>query len=161
DLWLTNGSTLDALRAGKPGAGNTLWLNDGNIHFTNATEGAGIGGSRWGNGVAIGDVDNGGDLDVFVAEVGADCLYFNAGKGHFREVGAKAGLTGPRWSSSATFVDIDRDGRLDLFVANYLQFDLKNPPAWGGDSTWRGAAVMRGPRGLPRDRPSLYRNAET
>jgi hypothetical protein len=158
DLWLTNGSTLDALRDGKPGAGNTLWKNDGKGKFTDATGGAGIGGSRWGNGVAVGDVDNDGDLDVFVAEFGPDCLYLNDGTGRFTDVGARAGLTDPRWSSSATFFDYDRDGWLDLFVANYLQFNLQNPPPYGGDSQWRGQPVMRGPKGLPKDKPALYRN---
>ncbi|HKE01458.1 MAG TPA: CRTAC1 family protein [Planctomycetota bacterium] len=158
DVWLTNGSTIDRLREGRAGAGNTLWLNDGTGRFADATAGAGIGGSRWGNGIAVGDVDNDGDLDVFVAEIGPDLLYLNDGKGHFREVGAAAGLRDPRWSASAIFVDFDRDGDLDLFVANYLGFDLASPPAYGGDSRWHGLEVMRGPRGLPHDRPALYRN---
>jgi enediyne biosynthesis protein E4 len=158
DLWLTNGSTLERLRKGEPGAGNTLWLNDGRGKFTDATARAGVGGSIWGNGVAVGDVDNDGDIDVFVAEFGPDRLYLNDGKGRFREVGAAAGLADPRWSSSATFVDFDRDGRLDLFVANYLRFDPAARPPFGGDSQWRGLPVMRGPRGLPKDRPALYRN---
>src|SRR5262249_36758821 len=63
DAWLTNGSTLAALRAGRPGAGNTLWRNDGAGRFADATAGAGLEGSRWGNGAAVGDVDNDGDLD--------------------------------------------------------------------------------------------------
>lgn len=157
DLWLTNGSTLESLRAGKPGAGDTLWLNDGAIHFTDATAGTGIGGSLWGNGVAVGDADGDGDLDVFVAEFGPDRLFLNDGKARFRDVGRAAGLTDPRWSSSATFLDYDRDGKLDLFVANYLQFGLAVPPLFGGDSQWRGHPVMRGPRGLPKDSPALYR----
>lgn len=161
DCWLTNGSTLEALRERKPGAGNTLWLNElgstGRVRFVNATEGAGIGGSLWGNGVAVGDVDNDGDLDVFVAEFGPDALYVNDGKAKFRSVGAEAGLTDPRWSSAAVFFDFDRDGVLDLFVGNYIQFDLTSPPSHGGDSQWRGIPVMRGPRGLPKDTCSLYR----
>lgn len=158
DAWLTNGSTLINLRLSAPGAGNTLWLNDGKAKFTNATEAANIGGSVWGNGVAIGDVDNDGDLDVFVAEFGPDCLYLNDGKAHFTEIGAKSGLVDPRWSSSATFLDYDKDGKLDLFVGNYLKFNIQSPPLYGGDSTWKGKPVMRGPRGLEKDKPSLYHN---
>jgi hypothetical protein len=105
----------------------------------------------------VGDADNDGDLDVFVAEIGPDCLYVNSGKAVFREVGAKAGLTDPRWSSAATFLDFDRDGILDLFVCNYLKFNLTSPPLYGGDSTWRGAQVMRGPKGLEKDTSLLYK----
>ncbi len=158
DLWLTNGSTLEALREGKPGAGNSLWRNDGHGRFADATKGAGIEGSRWGNGVAVGDVDNDGDLDVFVAEIGPNQLFLNGGLARFREVGVEAGLGDKRWSSSATFFDAERDGDLDLFVANYLDFDLSQPPAFGGDSIWRGVPVMRGPRGLAKSRPALFRN---
>lgn len=159
DTWITNGSTLESLRDGKPGAGNSLWRNDGSMHFTDITANAQIGGSRFGNGVAVGDVDNDGDLDVFVAEFGPDCLYLNDGKAKFTEVGAASGLTDPRWSSAATFLDYDKDGKLDLFVANYLKFNLSSPPPYGGpDSTWKGVPVMRGPRGLEKDRPLLYHN---
>lgn len=158
DVWFTNGSTLEALRDGKPGAGNTLWANQGGMKFSNITDAAHIGGSRWGNGVAMADVDNDGDVDVFVAEFGPDCLYINDGAAHFKEVGAEAGLTDPRWSSGCTFVDYDRDGRPDLFVANYIRFNLQSPPPYGGDSRWRGKQVMRGPRGLEKDTSLLYRN---
>ncbi|MBI3820194.1 MAG: CRTAC1 family protein [Planctomycetes bacterium] len=162
DVWMTNGSTLENLRDGKPGAGNTLWLNDGAAHFTDATKDANIGGSRFGNGVAVGDVDNDGDLDVFVSEFGPDCLYLNDGKAHFKEIGGAAGLVDPRWSSSATFLDYDKDGMLDLFVCNYLKFNLNSPPPFGGaDSTWRGHPVMRGPRGLEKEIPLLYHNGGT
>lgn len=157
DVWLSNGSTLEALRDGKPGAGNTIWRQAAPLRFEDATKESGAAGSLWGNGVAIGDVDNDGDLDVLVAEFGPERLFVNDGKMHFTEVGEKAGLVDPRWSSSAAFVDADADGVLDLFVGNYLRFDLKNPPPYGGDSQWRGKPVMRGPRGLVRDTNSFYR----
>ncbi|MFN0206764.1 MAG: CRTAC1 family protein [Planctomycetota bacterium] len=158
DLWLSNGSTLEALRDGKPGAGNSLYTNDGNAKFIDISARAGIGGSRWGNGVAAGDLDNDGDIDICVAEFGPECLYLNDGKSNFTEIGQKAGLTDPRWSSSITFFDYNRDGWLDIFVANYLKFNLKSPPPFGGDSQWRGHPVMRGPRGLEKDTSLLYKN---
>ena len=73
-------------------------------------------------GVAVGDYDNDGYLDLFVTSFGADTLFTNNGNGTFTDVTREAGVSDALWSTSAAFVDYDRDGDLDLFVANYLDF---------------------------------------
>src|SRR5258708_39459860 len=74
-------------------------------------------------GVAVGDYDNDGLVDVFVAAVGGNRLFRNLGNGKFEDVTAKSAVGGDgSWSTSAAFVDIDNDGRLDLFVCNYVQW---------------------------------------
>lgn len=90
--------------------------------FTDVTDRAGFATGDYGMGVAVGDVDNDGDPDVYFTNYGPNRLYRNNGDGTFRDVTAMAGegLDDPRWSTSATFSDYDADGDLDLFVANYV-----------------------------------------
>ena len=102
-----------------------LFRNNGDGTFTDVTEQAAVGNEgRYGMGCAVGDVDNDGDADLYVANFGPNSLFRNNGDGTFTEVGKKAGVDDPLWGSSAAFGDYDRDGNLDLFVANYLDFTL-------------------------------------
>ena len=73
-------------------------------------------------GVAVGDVDNDGWLDLYVTAFGSNVLYRNRGDGTFEDVTARAHVDDPRWTSSAAFLDYDRDGDQDLFLANYVAF---------------------------------------
>ncbi|RKU16713.1 hypothetical protein C6503_11650 [Candidatus Poribacteria bacterium] len=102
-------------------APNQLFQQQPDGTFVDVTEIAGIGHEGYGQGVAIGDVDNDGDVDVYVTNYGTDVFYRNNGDGTFalKEVG----LSNEAWGTSATFGDYDRDGDLDLYVANYVQFD--------------------------------------
>lgn len=107
---------------GAPG-GSRLYRNLGDWRFRDTTDSAGVAGDGVGMGVAVGDLDNDGDPDLFVSNVGADRLYRNDGEGGFEEVGEAAGVAGEGWSSGAAFLDFDRDGLLDLFVARYLDWN--------------------------------------
>ena len=102
-------------------APNRLFRQQTDGTFLDVTEAAGIGHEGYGQGVAIGDVDNDGDADVYVTNYGADAFYRNNGDGTFAL--QEAGLSNAAWGTSATFGDYDRDGYLDLYVANYVQFD--------------------------------------
>ncbi len=132
DVFLVQGGPLGGA-PGQSGAGGCrLFRNDltigadgkRSLHFTDVTEQAGLGLRTYGMGVAVGDYDNDGYLDLFVTGFGAATLFHNNGDGTFSDVTAKAGLTDPLWSTSAVFFDYDRDGRLDLFVTHYLDFTL-------------------------------------
>ena len=125
-----NDGALDVLHIRFPPPGqadspapNQLFQQQPDGTFVDVTEVAGIGHEGYGQGVAIGDVDNDGDADVYVTNYGADVFYRNNGDGTFalKEVG----LSNEAWGTSATFGDYDRDGDLDLYVANYVQFDPK------------------------------------
>ena len=76
-----------------PKYSNRLFENDGKGHFTDVTAKAGLAGTGFDNGVAIGDYDNDGREDIFVGGVHANHLYHNDG-GAFIDVTAKAGLDG-------------------------------------------------------------------
>ncbi len=104
-------------------APNRLFRQQPDGTFVDATEASGIGHEGYGQGVAIGDVDNDGDVDVYVTNYGADAFYRNNGDGTFAL--EDVGISNEDWGTSATFGDYDRDGDLDLYVSNYVQFDTE------------------------------------
>lgn len=91
------------------------------LRFTEVTEQSGIRALGYGMGVATGDINNDGWLDLFVSNYGQNQLFQNQGDRTFVEVSAAAGIAqAQRWSTSAAFVDYDQDGWLDLYVTNYV-----------------------------------------
>ena len=159
DLYFVNSLTVDLIKTrGK--TRSALYRNRGDGTFVDVTDRAGVGDVGWGMGAAVADYDNDGDEDIYVTCVGPNRLFRNNGDGTFADVTVRAGVGDPRWSAGAAFVDYDRDGWLDLFVANYVAFDFNNLPEFGRDKTcqFKGIAVQCGPRGLPGEGDSLYRN---
>ena len=156
DLYLVNGGHWEELLQGKRSVSNALYRNNGDGTFTDVTDQAGVGGDRWGMGVAASDYDNDGWPDLFVCNYGPNTLYRNNGDGTFTDVTDRAGVGDGRWAVSAAFGDYDADGHLDLYVANTVTFDHKNPPAM--NCHYRGMTVQCGPLGLPCDGDILYRN---
>lgn len=139
DLFLTGGADIRTLK--KPSAKffNRLLANDGQGHFTDVTEKAGLAGAGFDNGAAVGDYDNDGHPDLFAGGVHHNTLYHNRGDGTFEDVSAKAGLNkpdkefGPLWSVGGAWVDVNNDGRLDLVVVNYLVWDAATEPPCEGE----------------------------
>ncbi|MFZ0233315.1 MAG: CRTAC1 family protein [Candidatus Acidiferrales bacterium] len=134
DIFFTNGANIESLHKDSAKYKNRLFRNDGHGIFTDVTDAAGLAGTGYDNGVAVGDYDNDGFPDLFVAGVHHNTLYHNNGDGTFTDVTAKAGLNhldakyGPLWSVAAVWVDVNGDGLLDLFVVNYLQWDFSSEP---------------------------------
>ena len=93
-----------------------LFHNNHDGTFTDVTEKAGVANERWGFGVAVGDYDNDGWPDIYVANYGKNRLYHNNHDGTFTDVAEKAGVALGGWSTGPTWGDYDHDGRLDLFV---------------------------------------------
>lgn len=104
-------------------APNRLWEQQADGSFREVADAAGLADPGFGHGVAVGDIDNDGDLDVLVTNYGPNALYLNEGGQHFKQVTEPAGIAGDHWSSSAAFLDYDRDGFLDLYVVNFAVFD--------------------------------------
>jgi enediyne biosynthesis protein E4 len=139
DIFFTNGANIQTLKKDSPKYSNRLFENDGHGHFTDVTEKAGLAGTGYDTGVAIGDYDNDGCEDIFVAGVHRNTLYHNNCDGTFTDVTAKAGLNksndpqyGPLWSVAAAWVDVNNDGLLDLVVINYLKWDVNHEPVCEG-----------------------------
>jgi hypothetical protein len=159
DIFLLSGTRWEGA---PPGTTNRLYRNNRDGTFTDVTAKAGLERTGWACGVTVGDYNNDGFEDIFVTYYGRNILYRNNGDGTFTDVTRKAGLWSDevRWSTGCTFVDYDRDGKLDLFVSRYLQFDSRRIPAAGKTPAcnFKGVLVNCGPRGLPADTHSLYRN---
>ena len=108
------------------GPGNTLYINDGDGNFTEAPNANGAADTGYGMGVAAGDFDNDGDVDLYVTNVGPNVLFRNDGQGAFTDVSDDAGVADPGWSTGAGFLDLDDDGDLDLYVVNYVNWSIDN-----------------------------------
>ena len=117
------------------------------LHFTDVTAKSGITPSGYGMGVAAGDIDNDGRIDLYLTGLGRNQMFRNNGDGTFADISKASGTADPgSWGVSAAFVDIDRDGWLDLFVGNYLNYRIETD------------APCFGVSGLPDYcRPSAYR----
>jgi hypothetical protein len=186
DVYLVQGrmlGNLDVTRATiaprhQPPFTDRLYRNDwkpgGTPRFVDVTAASGLtAGTGYGMGVATGDYDGDGWVDLYVTALGANRLLRNRGNGTFEDTTARAGVADPRWSVSASFFDYDRDGRLDLFVGNYVDYkveanktcrspsgtrDYCGPDAYEpvvnslfrnrGDGTFEDASVRSGIRGF-------------
>ena len=102
---------------------NRLYLNESGV-FDLARDGQGAGDRGYGLGVAAGDYDNDGDVDLYVTNYGPNVLLRNDGHGNFEDVTQASGVGDPGYSTAATFADLDADDDLDLFVVNYIHWDL-------------------------------------
>lgn len=136
-----------------------LYHNDGKGHFKDVTAGSGLDISLYGMGVATGDYDNDGKVDVFITGVGGNRLLHNLGGGKFADVTQMSGVGGNTndWSTGATWIDYDNDGDLDLFVCHYVK--------WSRDIDLKGNYVLPGlgraygpPMNFEGTYPSLHRN---
>ena len=92
------------------------------LRFTDVTEASRIEALGYGMGVATGDYDNDGWVDLYVTNFGPDQMFHNNGDGTFTDVTEQTGTDDPRYTTSAAFFDYDRDGWLDLFVCGNLNF---------------------------------------
>ena len=137
DIFFTNGAAIPSLRKTGPEFYNRLFRNNCDMTFTDVTAESGLAGEGYSTAVAIGDFDNDGYPDIFVAGVKRNILYHNLGNGRFADVTAPAGVGGAdarfgnMWAVSAGWLDYDNDGWLDLFVSNYVVWDAATEPRCG------------------------------
>ena len=143
DIYLVNGGSND----GTGTAMNRLLSQEADGRFVDRTLESGLGDTGYGMGTALGDIDNDGDLDLFVSNHGPDILYRNDGGGRFTDITVPAGISGQTWSTSSCFLDYDNDGWLDLYVAGYVHdtpardcTDSAGRREYCGPNTYRGVA---------------------
>jgi hypothetical protein len=161
DIYLVNGAAVPSLQKESPVYWNRLYRNNHDGTFSDVTERAGLSGAGYGMGVAIGDYDNDGRPDIFLANVTGNQLFHNNGDGTFTDVTAKAGLTGARfngkkmWSVGAGWFDYNNDGLLDLFVVNYCVWEVNKDPYC---SIKNGVRAYCHPKQYASLHNTLYRN---
>ncbi len=160
DIAVVNDSTIDQyLRGGAPMV--TLYHQDstnGNVHFTDITESAGLTTRGWGMGIAVGDFDNDGLPDLYVTGFGHNVLYHNLGGCKFEDVTKKAGLQLGGFSTGAAWADYDRDGFIDLFVARYVHADLHHLPPPDPHVIGYPSVILQMPSSLEGETDFLFRN---
>lgn len=138
DIFFVNGAPLaDPTAVGTvphkdgPAYWNRLYHQKKDGTFEDVTEKAGLQGTNYDMGVAVGDYDNDGYDDLYVTGYGGNHLYHNNGNGTFTDVTKESGTGGSGWSTSAAWVDLDNDGLLDLVVLRYLKWDFND--LWCGE----------------------------
>jgi hypothetical protein len=148
DIYLVNWGPKDGVTRVPPGTlrePNRLYRNRGDGTFEDATRRAGLEGSGYSSAAAVGDIDNDGHPDLYIANTGRDLLYRNRGDGTFEDITDRAGLGHTGAGISAAFLDYDRDGFLDLYLVNYLTYipekeSEQNPGAYPGPLAYAGEA---------------------
>jgi len=160
DVYLTSGAAIPSLEKDSPKYWNRLFHNNHDGTFTDVTEKAGVAGAGYSQGVAVGDYDNDGHPDIFVAGATGNQLFHNNGDGTFSDVTKRAGLTGPvldgkkMWSIGAGWFDYNNDGNLDLFVVNYVHWEVNKDPM----CTNAGVRGYCAPQNYAPLHNTLYRN---
>jgi enediyne biosynthesis protein E4 len=162
DVYLVQGQMLGP-KPPDPALRGRLYRNDLEVHadgtrslrFTDVTDASGIDARGYGMGVAAGDINNDGCVDLYLTGFGDARMYRNNCDGTFTDVTRQSGTANPGWSVSAAFVDFDRDGWLDLYVGNYLRYTLASDTTCFSPS---GARDYCTPKSFPALPDRLYRN---
>jgi hypothetical protein len=155
DIFLVNSGPSDFWKPSNR-VRNALYKNNRDGTFSDVTEKAGVSGSQFGMGVAVGDYDNDGWPDIFVTAYGKCTLYKNNHDGTFADVTERAGIATPGWTTSAVWFDYDNDGRLDLFVCSFVDYSGVKKLACGNNQLGRNYYCV--PRLFRPTASFLYRN---
>ena len=153
DIYFLNGSRLTQGSNQQPR--NTLYRNEGNWKFKDATDETGVGHRGHALGVAVADYDNDGDPDIYVTNYGRNVLYRNEGNGTFSDQTERAKVGNDnRFGAGTCFFDMENDGDLDLYVANYVNANPNNLVP----RTKSGYLIYGSPADYPSQADTLFRN---
>lgn len=154
DIYLPSGNTLQG-KPIDPQQKNRLFRNLGNMRFVDVTDQSGAGDLSFAMGVAAGDMDHDGDVDLWVANFGDILLLENCGDAtfHRRVIDQSSGEV-PRIGAGISLLDFDSDGWLDVFVSRYVKFDYSKDVS----RLIYGIPGAPGPTDYPPDSDALYRN---
>jgi len=146
---IDNDGLPDLFLASSPG-GNRLYRQVSPLKFEDITQGSGLEkDNAWGRGASIIDIDNDGDLDIYVANYGQEnSLYINSGKEggtvKFVERAKESGLDTIDASLMPSFCDYDKDGDLDLYL---ITNEYRLPPNLTPPDPKK--MIGKGPNGRP------------
>ena len=157
DLFFPGGGRISGPPLTTEGLPPKLYRNDGDWHFSDVTEEAGLNAAGdYSLGCAVGDFDRDGFPDLFVTCFGRSRLLHNNRAGGLVDVSDAARLVIDGFSSAAVWADVDRDGWPDLYVVGYLQ-DALAEGGFCGDPR-RKIKDVCGPRLYHGAQDRLFRN---
>lgn len=157
DIYFVNGADLNP-NSDKEQPKNTLYINNGDGTFRDASKESGLDDPGFGCGAYFADVDNDGDLDCYLTNFGPNQLYLNNGAGRFSPQENAAGAQNSGWSTGAAFADVNRDGYLDLFVGQYAEFSVALADQKGKLAPYQGEMMFIGPSGYQPANDNLFLN---
>jgi hypothetical protein len=161
DILMVGGSNVDHYRQNGGDPMLRLFHQDGNLHFTDITEKAGLTRKGWGMAVSVMDFDNDGWPDIYVTGYGGNVLYRNLGNCKFEDVTEKAGVRAGGYSMGAAWSEYDRNGFVSLFVPRYLDFDMNKLPTYDAENKgceFRGISMECARRGHSGQTDFLFHN---
>jgi len=160
DIFLANGSHFDQ-PAEKAGMVHQLYrassLKRDELRYANVTAAAGLEKSGFGMGVACGDYNNDGFVDLYLCTYGKNYFWENNGDGTFSDITEITTTGDEHWGASAAFGDLDGDGDLDLYVTNYVDYSRDEPPCYTTIGSIR-VLISCGPIGRIAQQDLLYEN---
>lgn len=121
DIYLTQGCPWP--QTGTSKFHDRLFRNLGNGRFEDVTDLAGLGSRSYGQGATVGDYNNDGWPDLYVANIGGNLVYRNNGDGSFTDVTTDCGVAGEAWTVSCLMADLNGDTFPDFYSVNYLEGD--------------------------------------
>ena len=160
DIFLANGSHFDQ-PAEEAGMFHHLYRGSMQQHdelkYKNVTANAGLEKSGFGMGVACGDYNNDGFVDLYLCAYGKNYFWENNGDGTFSDITTTTTTGDKHWGASAAFGDLDGDGDLDLYVTNYVEYSRSEPPCFTTIESKR-VKISCGPIGRIAQDDLLYEN---
>jgi hypothetical protein len=129
---------------------NRLYINKGDWQFEDITERAGLETTGWSNGVALVDINQDGNLDIYISRGGprgtkaedrANLLFVNNGDLEFTESAASYGLDNSEYTVQSAFFDYDMDGDLDVYLLSNALVDFNRNTSRPIDVTGKAPSV--------------------
>jgi hypothetical protein len=155
DLFLPQGGGRD----GSNVPASRMYRNKHDGTFEDVSESSGLALRGLGMGALFFDADGDGDLDLYVANYGANRFLVNDGGGHFTDASAEVGLSGDSWHAAVIAADVDGDGDLDLYVTSYLHYDEAQMPSADDLGKYqREDPIAMLPYAFPGERKTFLRN---
>ena len=137
DLYFTQGCDWPPHR-GQSVHLDRMYRNVQGEAFEDVTASARLFDEGFGQGLAVGDIDDDGFPDIYVANIGANRLFRNNGDGTYTDIAEVTNVDGSEWSTSCVIADLNGDSWPDIYTVSYVgDADMFTEPCQGNDGSTR------------------------